>query len=123
MSPDYLDRRSYLKIRELAGEMPVVEIAAIVKISTQTVVEVIAGTRQPSRIVVDDDHPLREEMLTATRCTGCGALVFARPCLGCQMAERKPLPAQRIRGKHLRDKLTRTKRRQQGVPPPQREAA
>lgn len=124
MNPEYLPRRSFLKIRELAGEMPIDEIAAMVKLSTQTVAEVIAGRRQPSRIAVDDDHPLHDEMLTATRCAGCGALVFTWPCLGCQMSGLAPRSAEsRIAGEPLKYKRQRIRRRQQGLPPPQRGAA
>lgn len=124
MNPEYLPRRSFLKIRELAGEMPTDEIAAVVKLSPQTVADVIAGRRQPSRIAVDDDHPLRDEMLTAKRCLGCGAMVFTWPCLGCQMSGAAPRSAAApIAGESLKYKRQRIRRRQHGLPPPQRGAA
>ncbi len=108
MTSEYLSRRSFLKIRELAGDSSPPAIAAEVGLSVETVVAVIEGRRQPSRIVVDDDHPLRDEMLTAQRCAGCGALVFTWPCLGCAMAEgHVPLPPQRLSGAGLKYKRQR----------------
>lgn len=103
---EYLPRRLYLRIRELAGEMTPLQIAEVVPLSLITIEGVLAGKLQPSRIVVDDDHPLREEMLTATRCDGCGARVFRWPCLACQL--RVPAGergvAERLAGKGLRQK-------------------
>ena len=118
MTSEYLSRRSLLRIRELATELPVSAIAAEVGVSPDCVVEVISGRRHhPSRIVVDDDHPLRDEMLTARRCHGCGALVFTWPCLACAMQAGNCAAAQRISGLDLKRKRSRAAARRHARSP------
>ena len=111
MTSEYLSRRSFLRIRELATEMTPGRIAAEVGVSPDCVIQVISGERQPSRVVVDEDHPLRDEILTASRCRGCGALVFAWPCLACAMHSGSHAATPRISGRDLKYKRSRTARR------------
>lgn len=110
MSHEYLSRRSFLTIRELAEEKSVAEIAQSLCLTQATVVAVLEGRLLPSRIVVDDDDPLREEMLTARRCQGCGALVFRWPCLACAMAAGKQ-PPKRLSGSAVKRKRQRARDR------------
>lgn len=110
MTSEYLSRRSFLIIRDAAEETEPVELAARLGLAVETVLEVLAGKRRPSRIVVDDDHPLRDEMLIARRCKGCGALVFTWPCLACDIASgASRATQQRVTGVGLKDKRRRTK--------------
>lgn len=115
MAAEYLTRRDYLQVRDrLAVGDPREQIAEELALAPATVAAIASGELLPSRIVVDDDHPLREEMLTATRCAGCGALVFTWPCLACQLAaRRKPggVKKQRLQGESLKNKLRRQQKR------------
>jgi hypothetical protein len=117
MTSEYLSRRSFLKIRELATDFAVHAIAGEVGVSPDCVTEVISGERQPSRIVVDDDHPLRDEMLEARRCHGCGALVFTWPCLACAMQSGSAAATPRISGRDLKYKRSRTSARSRARSP------
>jgi hypothetical protein len=110
MLAPYLCRRDFLRIRELlADNVSAAEIAAETSLPAETIADIAAERIGPSRIAVEDDHPLREEMLTAKRCSGCGALVFAWPCLGCAMAGQKPQPQKvaRMGGTQLKAKQRR----------------
>jgi hypothetical protein len=115
MSHEYLSRHKFLRAREMAAEnAPLEAIAAELGLCLKLVEAILQDQAQPSRIVVDDDQPLREEILTSSRCPGCGALVYAWPCLACQMAGQiSPPPAAgpRVRGANLKQKLRRLKRR------------
>ncbi len=114
---EYVSRRVWLLVRErLADGLPHDFIALEVGLSTGTIAGIAAERIRPSRIVVEEDDPLREEMLTAKRCPGCGALVFTWPCLACQMAAaaklpvkkaKKPRAVKRIGGRALKSKLRR----------------
>jgi hypothetical protein len=99
MSLEYVSRRKFLLVRErLAQQVALAEIAAETGLSTATVVAISEGRIGPSRIAVDDDHPLRDEMLRAKRCPGCGGLVFIWPCLACQITGAiTPVPASQKR--------------------------
>jgi len=113
---EYLPRKLYLRVRELlADASPYAAIAAETGLSEATVAAIANGSRQPSRIAVDDDHPLRDEMLSARRCPGCGALVFRWPCLACQIAAsstRSPKPQTSARRlPRPRTRRTHTRRR------------
>ena len=86
MSSEYVSRPQFLHVRQrLADQATAFEITAETGLSATTVAAIAAGRIGPSRIAVDDDHPLREQMLSAKRCPGCGGLVFVWPCLACQI--------------------------------------
>jgi hypothetical protein len=109
---EYLSRPVFLAVREqLAAGVKIAQIAADTGLATATIEGIEAGRVGPSRIVVDDDHPLRDEMLSATRCAGCGALVFAWPCLACQMAAGGPLAGDRVSGLAAKAKRRRVRAR------------
>jgi hypothetical protein len=98
----------------IAQQQPLEIIAEITQLSPSTIADIGSGELQPSRIVVDDHDPNREEILKAQRCRGCGALVYVWPCLACQMctavAEPEPV-AGRVRGLALKHKRRREQRR------------
>jgi hypothetical protein len=84
-------------------------------LTANTIAAIQADRIQPSRIVVEDDDPLREEMLTARRCHGCGALVFHWPCLACQLAAGGPTTkSQRLTLDQSLEKLRRARTAQRG---------
>jgi hypothetical protein len=114
MSDEYLSRHKFLRAREMAAENAAPElIAAQLGLDLAQVQAILQDRLQPSRIVVDDDEPLREEILTSQRCEGCGALVYVWPCLACQMAgviSPPPPSTKRVRGENLKQKLRRLRR-------------
>jgi hypothetical protein len=115
MPTTYLPRRIWLRVRELLAAQTALEtIAEVTQLSPSTIAAIASGELQPSRIVVDDHDPNREEILKAQRCHGCGALVYVWPCLGCQMslavAEPEPVVRQ-VRGLGLKRKHKREQRR------------
>ena len=122
MSSEYVSRTLFLLVRErLTEPVTASEIATETGLSTATVVAIAAGRIRPSRIAVDDDHPLRDQMLNAKRCPGCGSLVFVWPCLACQITgEIAPVPAPRKRtnrepAKYKRNRVKQRARRLQAA--------
>lgn len=86
MSSEYVSRPQFLHVRQrLAEQATASEIAVETGLSATTVAAIAAERIRPSRIAVADDHPLRDQMLNAKRCPGCGGLVFVWPCLACQI--------------------------------------
>ena len=122
MSSEYVSRPQFLHVRQrLADQATAPEIAAETGLATTTVVAIAAGQIGPSRIAVDDDHPLREQMLSAKRCPGCGGLVFTWPCLACQLTGAiAPVTAAKKRtnrepAKYKRNRLKQRARRLQAA--------
>ncbi len=118
MSSEYVSRRRFLHVRErLADQIPLTRIAAETGLSETTIAGIAAGQVSPSRIAVDDDHPLREQMLSARRCPGCGGLVFSWPCLACQITgavapvAAQPARKNRTLAKYKRNRLQNRVRR------------
>lgn len=115
MSHAYLSRHKWLQVRELLDQQQTLAaIAEVTQLSPSTIAAIASGELQPSRIVVDDLDPNREEILKAKRCVGCGALVYIWPCLACQMSTAVAAPkpvAGHVRGLALKHKRRREQRR------------
>ncbi len=112
MNDEYLPRRMYLRVRELLAEKcSTHQVALLVPLSPATIDQIAADQILPSRIVVEEDDPQRDEALTAQRCAGCGALVYAWPCLGCQMTRGETVSRPRVGGLRLKYKQRRIHRR------------
>jgi hypothetical protein len=111
MTPEYVSRWAFLKARELLAldRLPA-EIAAELKLLPATVVAIAAGDLTHSHLVIEEDDPLREEMLTARRCPECGGMVYVWPCLVCQMRN-LPQPSRAAKNK-VRDLKQKHRRRQ-----------
>jgi hypothetical protein len=119
MSPTHLSRRLWLEVRDRLAVLESPEaVAAATQLPLDTIAAIASGQLLPSRIVVDDHDPERDEILQATRCRGCGGLVYVWPCLACQLegpAAKSPADHDqpRLSGLALKHKRRRERARQQ----------
>src|SRR5687768_5518648 len=100
MNAEYVSRWAFLKARELlALAQPVVDIAAQLKLLPATIEAIAAGELTHSHLVIEEDEPERDAMLTSRRCAGCGGMVYVWPCLTCQLrAAPASAPRRTLRG-------------------------
>jgi len=115
MTAEHISRRAFLKARELlAIRRPIEEISLETGLSLGAIRDIDADRVQPSRLIVEDDDPMREEVLKSRRCPGCGAMVYHWPCLACQFESRDAANA-RNRGKNRKQKLARLARKRRAA--------